>query len=849
MDRTNKSVKKENKNVLIKTILTISIVTFIVVFVIRGIIYNQITTTYRDDMVDDIEVMSQQFNHFMDTDIGILEDIAHNFVGELEFEGEKSEKTVDMMQYIESKSCFSEVYFLSIDGTLYDSELNSETVDKNAIADIFTADSVFAQCDAIVEDRLLLHTPIIENNIELIAVFDEEHIANVLNMFNKAERSRLLMFSAAEGNIVVDYTYGEFMDAGKNFYDVMENARYHRGFNFMQMKSDLIMKRSGYTAYYMSEKNELHYTCYSPTKFGDWYVVQIIPDDIVVEVSRNLRVSITSILLFLVVLCIIISLFAVANNRKKYNENQEIKMQVEVAKLANEAKSEFLSNMSHDIRTPLNAIVGMAEICEMNADNPERVKECIDKQKAASEHLMTLINDVLEMSKIESGKAVYMNSEFKIGVSIHNIVMFVQQRMSNKNLRFTISPNTLVHEEVIGDEQRINRAILNIVSNAVKFTPDGGKISIKIDEKKADKPGYSTFVVEIKDTGIGMSEEFVKKIFIPFERVQDATVGQIEGAGLGMTIALNLIESIGGSISVESKIGAGTTVRVEFPLKVVEKEDISEEYIQVLENYKDNFVVVVDDNVNLIEWMDKLVLSLGMKCVTTTSATEALEVVKRMRVRDDKIALMIFGWKMPKMKGTELASKMREIVGNDIPIVLQTVYEFDEEDDTIRAAGINKVLVEPIFRSDLLELFDEMVNGGNDSTMKFPDFSGKRVLLVEDHIVNAGIISEYLRYTGLEVDIVYDGTEAVDKMQETPDDYYDLIFMDIRMPKMNGYDATREIRAMKSEYTQNLPIIALSANAFIEDRKKSKEVGMNGHLAKPVKYEELYNELKKWFSN
>ena len=849
MDRTNKSVKKENKNVLIKTILTISIVTFIVVFVIRGIIYNQITTTYRDDMVDDIEVMSQQFNHFMDTDIGILEDIAHNFVDELEFEGEKSEKTVDMMQYIESKSCFSEVYFLSIDGTLYDSELNYETVDKNAIADIFTADSVFAQCDAIVEDRLLLHTPIIENNIELIAVFDEEHIANVLNMFNKAERSRLLMFSAAEGNIVVDYTYGEFMDTGKNFYDVMENVRYHRGFNFMQMKSDLIMKRSGYTAYYMSEKNELHYTCYSPTKFGDWYVVQIIPDDIVVEVSRNLRVSITSILLFLVVLCIIISLFAVANNRKKYNENQEIKMQVEVAKLANEAKSEFLSNMSHDIRTPLNAIVGMAEICEMNADNPERVKECIDKQKAASEHLMTLINDVLEMSKIESGKAVYMNSEFKIGVSIHNIVMFVQQRMSNKNLRFTISPNTLVHEEVIGDEQRINRAILNIVSNAVKFTPDGGKISIKIDEKKADKPGYSTFVVEIKDTGIGMSEEFVKKIFIPFERVQDATVGQIEGAGLGMTIALNLIESIGGSISVESKIGAGTTVRVEFPLKVVEKEDISEEYIQVLENYKDNFVVVVDDNVNLIEWMDKLVLSLGMKCVTTTSATEALEVVKRMRVRDDKIALMIFGWKMPKMKGTELASKMREIVGNDVPIVLQTVYEFDEEDDTIRAAGINKVLVEPIFRSDLLELFDEMVNGGNDSTMKFPDFSGKRVLLVEDHIVNAGIISEYLRYTGLEVDIVYDGTEAVDKMQETPDDYYDLIFMDIRMPKMNGYDATREIRAMKSEYTHNLPIIALSANAFIEDRKKSKEVGMNGHLAKPVKYEELYNELKKWFSN
>jgi len=237
-----------------------------------------------------------------------------------------------------------------------------------------------------------------------------------------------------------------------------------------------------------------------------------------------------------------------------------------------------------------------------------------------------------------------------------------------------------------------------------------------------------------------------------------------------------------------------------------------------------------------------------MKCVSTTSATEAIEIVTKMRERNDSIALMIFGWKMPKMKGTQLATQMRKVVGKDIPIVLQTVYEFDEEDDTIRAAGINKVLVEPIFKSDLLDLFREMVEGGSDSTMMFPDFSGKRVLLVEDHIVNAGIISEYLKYTGLEVDIVYDGTEAIDKLQVTPDEYYDLIFMDIRMPKMNGYEATKQIRAMKSKYTQNIPIIALSANAFIEDRKKSNEVGMNGHLAKPVKYEDLYNELKKWFS-
>ena len=286
---------------------------------------------------------------------------------------------------------------------------------------------------------------------------------------------------------------------------------------------------------------------------------------------------------------------------------------------------------------------------------------------------------------------------------------------------------------------------------------------------------------------------------------------------------------------------------MKFPMKVVDTPKIPKQYEPVFEELKNKYVVIVDNDVENVEWLDEVIRSLGMRTISTTSARDAIDDVKKlMDSGQSEIALMIFGWRMPKMNGIELSMHMREIVGNEVPIIMQTVYEFNENEKEMRKAGINNVLVEPIFRSDLLEVFYEMVNGGNDSKMAFPDFSGRRILLVDDHRVNAEIVAEYLQYTGITVDTVYDGYEAVEQMEKTPDGFYDLILMDIRMPKMDGYEATRKIRSMKSDYTKKIPIIALSANAFAEDRKMSREVGMNGHLAKPVKYEEIYAELKKW---
>ncbi|MCI8306549.1 MAG: response regulator [Lachnospiraceae bacterium] len=843
MDKAGSVTEKKNNQGLIIGFFFMLSITFIMFLIIRWITNAQIFKTFKSNIMSDIEVTSAQFDNIIDSDIMILSETARIIAANEEMKGSR---TSDLLKSVEEGSCFSQLYLVYSDGKVIDSSMQENDLDIDSISGIFSSTGGVEKNRVVSENSLLIHVPVIEGNVELVALYDNSLFVGRSGMADADIYSEYVLFDSTTGETVIDVNNGRINENNVNYFDEMENTRYYKGYNYADMRRDILNRQTGIAAYY-DNGGELLYACYSPLNNGNLYVMQIISEDVIMQSSSGLRNNITAVLMVLVLIYLLLLLFTIYINRKRDKENQEIKMQVRVAELANEAKTIFLSNMSHDIRTPLNAIVGLADICEMNADNPDRVRECISKQKAASEHLMTLINDVLEMSKIESGKVAFINSEFNIGISIHNIVMLVQQRMLDKKLRFNVAVNNLVHEDVIGDEQRINRAVLNIISNAIKFTDVGGKVSVVIDEAPSQKEGYADYSITVKDTGIGMTEEFVKRIFIPFERMHDSTVSQIDGAGLGMTIAHDLIESIGGDIQVSSRLGSGTTITINIPLKIAGEGVIPEQYKPVVEHYNGQFVIVVDNDVIMVEWMDRLLSSLGLKCISTTSGADAIDVVKKMHEASQPIALMIFGWKMPKMSGPELAVQMRAVVGNDIPIILQTAYEFNENDDELRTAGINKILVEPIFRSDLMEVFYEMVNGGNDSKMAFPDFGGRRVLLVDDHKVNAEIIAEYLNYTGIEVDIAYDGSEAVDKIQMTPDGYYDLIFMDIRMPKLNGYEATRQIRAMRSDYTLNIPIIALSANAFIEDKKNSKAAGMNGHLAKPVKYEEIYAELKKWF--
>lgn len=846
MNRISSFLKKYDRYGIIRGILVLVMLTVSIFFVIHSVTYNQILKSYHDSMTASTRITASQFEDIINSNITYLYEVSELLS---EYDSLKSAEAKETLAKMETGSYFSKLYILCNDGTIIGSKGADLIADSDSINSIFSTSIGFGRSDVIAgNNEIILHVPVVEGNTQLLGVLDEEYFKKKLSLMNTSGITRFMLMNSLTGEVNLDVLTEEDAQTKKHdYFKVMEHASYEKGYDYSGIRSDMLKKQSGFVAYTVAGDTELHYQSYTPTEYEGWYVIQILPENVVLSSSKDLRDSIIEVFCILVVVYLIVLFYLIRHNHKIDKENEDIRMQVRVEELANEAKTSFLSNMSHDIRTPLNAIVGLADICEMNADNADRVRECISKQKAASEHLMTLINDVLEMSRIESGKVTFEETEFQIGVSIHNMVMLLQQGVEEKKHRFCVSIDRLEHEAVIGDEQRITRALLNIISNAIKFTGNGGRISVVLNESETEEPGISEFCVTVSDNGMGMTEEFVKRIFVPFERMQDSTVSQIEGAGLGMTIAHDLVSKMGGTIDVSSELGTGTVVTVKFPMKVVDTPKIPRQYEPVFEELKDKYVVIVDNDVENVEWLDEVIRSLGMRTISTTSARDAIDDVKKlMDSGQSEIALMIFGWRMPKMNGIELSMHMREIVGNEVPIIMQTVYEFNENEKEMRKAGINNVLVEPIFRSDLLEVFYEMVNGGNDSKMAFPDFSGRRILLVDDHRVNAEIVAEYLQYTGITVDTVYDGYEAVEQMEKTPDGFYDLILMDIRMPKMDGYEATRKIRSMKSDYTKKIPIIALSANAFAEDRKMSGEVGMNGHLAKPVKYEEIYAELKKW---
>lgn len=833
------------KSGIVRGIAILVIMTIIVFFVIKSVVNTHILDLYRDSMVSRTEITASQFEDIISSNITYLSGVSE-LLGECD--SLKSVNAREILGNMEEGSYFSKLYVLYRDGIIMGSTGTEFTADEDSIKSMFSPAIGFGRSRVLAgQNDIILHVPIVEGNIELIGVLDEEYFIKKLTILNDFGVSRFMLLNSETGDVNLDVTTeGDIPSKEHSYFQKMEGAEYKEGFSYADIRSDMLKMQNGFSGYKLAGDTEYHYQSYMATGYENWYVIQVVEENVIRSEAGRIETIILTILCVLVIVYMLILSFILYLNHRKTVENEKMKMQVKVEELANDAKTTFLSNMSHDIRTPLNAIAGLADICEMNADNPDRVKECIGKQKAAAEHLMTLINDVLEMSKIESGKVTFEEAEFKVNIAIHNLVNMVQQRIEEKDQVFSVSINNLTHETIIGDKQRIARAVLNIISNAVKFTGVGGKISIIVDEQPCDKEGYSIFRMTVKDNGIGMSESFIKKIFLPFERMQDSTVSQIEGAGLGMTIAHDLICKMGGSIDVKSELGIGTEVILSIPVKVVDEPNVPKQYEPVFDKLLGKYIITVDNDVSNVEWLDRLVTSFGMRSFATTSGMDAIEKVKELRKNDQDIALMIFGWKMPKMNGLELAFNMREIVGNEIPILLQTAYEFNESENDMRTSGINKVLAEPIFRTDMLEIFYELVNGGSDSDMSFPDFRGKRVLLVEDHKVNAEIIAEYLRYTGIQVETVYDGMQAVERMQTIPDGYYNLILMDIRMPKLDGYEATKQIRAMKSDYTKYIPIIALSANAFAEDRKKSNEVGMNGHLAKPVKCEEIYAELKKW---
>ena len=535
-------------------------------------------------------------------------------------------------------------------------------------------------------------------------------------------------------------------------------------------------------------------------------------------------------------------------NREQAETRTALETALASANAASEAKSTFLSNMSHDIRTPMNGIIGMTAIAAAHIDDTARVRDCLAKITFSSKHLLALINEVLDMSKIESGEMHLTEDVIDLPTLMDELITLNQPAADAKRHEIVTRVENVVHEQVLGDSVRIQQVFTNLVGNAIKYTPEEGTIEITLAEKPTTNPRRGLFEFSVRDSGIGMSEEYLPHLFEAFSRGEGSTVARNQGTGLGLTIARNIVRMMDGDISVQSAVGEGSTFTVTLPLKLCETQDMS-----TAGDFVDLAALVVDDDQIACESACVLLDELGMRSEWVLSGREAVERVVRRREDGDGFFVVLVDWKMPGMDGVATTREIRRRVGNDVPIVIITAYDWSDIEAEAREAGVNGFIGKPLFKSRLAHVFSQL--SGGEAAAKEPElevfaeragFTGKRALLAEDNEMNAEIAMEILGMSGLAVDWVPNGREAVERFEASAPGYYDCVFMDVQMPVMNGIEAAKAIRASSHPDASAVPIFAMTANAFVEDVQAVLGAGMNEHIAKPLDLDVLLRVLNEY---
>jgi signal transduction histidine kinase/DNA-binding response OmpR family regulator len=535
--------------------------------------------------------------------------------------------------------------------------------------------------------------------------------------------------------------------------------------------------------------------------------------------------------------------------RQEVEQRELLELVAKQAEAANHAKSDFLSNMSHDIRTPMNAIMGMTAIAAMHIDDKERVLDALNKITIAGKHLLGLINSVLDMSKIESGKISLSEEEFNLSDSVENLITLFHSQMKSKKLELKVNIASITHENVVGDSQRLSQIFVNIMGNAIKFTPEGGTVSIGIKEKLSGAADWGCYEFVFEDNGIGMEKSFIDKIFEPFARAADSRISGIEGTGLGMPIAVNIARMMGGDIKVESEPGKGSRFTVTVFLK------INHSTPEDLQKLADLPVLVVDDEEDACISACEILNSLDMKAEYVLNGDDAVVKVSDAHRQENDFSVVILDWKMPGKDGIETAREIRKEVGDEVPIIILSAYDWRDIEQEALLAGVNAFIEKPLFKSRLTHVLKTVLSGEHVNILDNAEvmenlpkdrYSGWRVLLVDDNELNIEVGAEILEMTGLEVEMAHNGREAVDMVTSKPDGYYHMVFMDIQMPVMNGYEAVRAIRNSQREDLKTLPVIAMTADAFAEDVKRAMEAGMNSHISKPIDVVKLQKIIEEF---
>ena len=604
-------------------------------------------------------------------------------------------------------------------------------------------------------------------------------------------------------------------------------------------------KGEDYSALLVFGSERRHLQC-NKLPYSEWYLVTVLPygelDQAVSDLSHAWLY-----LVFLGCAVVLLALLLVFWQYFRLLREQmaELEKARKEAVHANKAKSEFLSNMSHDIRTPMNAIVGMTAIATANIDDKQQVQNCLKKITLSSRHLLGLINDVLDMSKIESGKLTLNMDQVSLREVMDSIVSIAQPQVRSKHQQFDVFIHDISTENVCCDSVRLNQVLLNILGNALKFTPDGGLIQVSLYEEESPQgEDYVRTHIIVKDNGIGMTPEIKEKIFESFVREDSARVRRTEGSGLGMAITKYIVDTMGGTIDVESEQGKGSEFHVTLDLQ--RAETLEEEMILPEWN-----ILVVDDDQQLCESTTSSLKSIGVKADWALNAEKALAMLDQRAKARDNYHIILLDWKLPDMDGIAAAKEIRSRFGDETPIMLISAYDWSEIEAEAKDAGITGFISKPLFRSTLFYGLKPFVNSGDTheelQEVKCADFTGRRVLLAEDNDLNWEIANELLSDLGMELDWAENGRICVDKFEASPVGFYDAVLMDLRMPVMTGYEATEAIRSLDRP-DKDIPIIAMTADAFSEDIKKCLDAGMNAHVAKPIDVREVARLLEKFIN-
>ncbi len=679
--------------------------------------------------------------------------------------------------------------------------------------------------------------------IALVGEMPFDYISETLSL----DEENSLMYSFVmrkDGTFIVrsaNATRSNYFDRVRALYEEVEGMEVEEFITELQQAME---NHQDYSAMFKMNGERRQMYC-SPLPSSEWYLLTILPygtlNETVETQGRDLLWVCIGACLTILLLMLIIFLKYFSLNRAQIKELEETR---EMATKASKSKSEFLSNMSHDIRTPMNAIVGMTSIALTNINNKERVLDCLKKIALSSKHLLGLINDVLDMSKIESGK-MNLNVELvSLREVMDSIVTIVQPQVKEKQQKFNVLIYDIVSENVLCDGVRLNQILLNLLSNAIKYTPEGGSIEVAMHEQKSPKgEDYVRIFLQVKDNGIGMSKEFQKRIFDSFTRDDNKRVRKIEGTGLGMAITKYIVDAMGGEIKVNSTPGAGTEFCVTLDFMKTEEQEKD----MILPNFT---MLVVDDDQQLCESTTASLKSIGIQAEWTLDGESAVQIVKQHHAMHNDYHIILLDWKLPGMDGIKTAKELRKQLGDDVPILLISAYDCSEIEDEAREAGVNGFLSKPLFRSTLyygLKPFSDTSAEPATEDKIDMDFAGKRILLAEDNDLNWEIANELLKAIGLKLDWAENGQVCVDMFKQSPVGFYDAILMDIRMPVKDGYEATDMIRGMDRP-DASVPIIAMTADAFYEDIQKCMDHGMNAHVAKPIDVKEIARILNKCFT-